>query len=191
MSFRRLVLALPLLSLLPTAVQAGEEEAALKIQAGALVKEYGGTLLAVLKDSVEKSGPVAALTVCNERGPAIAQEMATKSGWNIGRTSMKPRNASSAPTPYETGVMAAFEARLAAGESVETLVRAETVPGADGKPVFHFIKAIPTGELCLTCHGETAAPEITRRLSELYPKDTATGFKLGQMRGVFTLSKAM
>jgi hypothetical protein len=189
-SLRRLAFALPLLSLLTIPAYAAEDEAALKGQAAAIVKEYGGTLLGALKQSLDQSGPVAAISVCNDRGPGIAAEMAAKSGWKVGRTSLKPRNSSSAPTDYETAVMREFETRLAAGEPIDTLVRAEAVTEGGAK-VYHFIKAIPTAALCLNCHGEALTPEVKQRLAVLYPSDTATGFKVGDMRGIFTLSRPM
>jgi len=49
------------------------------------------------------------------------------------------------------------------------------------------MKAIPTGEGCLKCHGQNIAPEITAKLKENYPDDKATGFKLGDVRGAFSI----
>jgi hypothetical protein len=39
--------------------------------------------------------------------------------------------------------------------------------------------------LCLTCHGETIDPELRARIRDLYPRDRATGFRDGDLRGVF------
>lgn len=169
---------------------AQEDMAALKAEAAGVTKDYGTTLLTALKAAIEASGPVGALSFCHDRAPAIAAEASEKSGWSVGRTSLKARNQHSAPTPYERKVMEDFAARIAAGEAAETLVRAELVE-EDGGKTFHFIKAIPTGELCLTCHGGEIKPEIKAKLDELYPGDQATGFKAGDMRGVFTLSKRL
>lgn len=191
MMSRRLGLAAAISALLLSAsAQAGETEADLKAQAANIVKDYAGSLQSALKGAMEQSGPVAAIGVCHERGPAIAAELSAKTGWKVARTSLKPRNPGSAPTAHETAVMTEFEARLAAGEKAEALIHA-TAEQEDGRLVFHVVKAIPTAELCLTCHGAALDPAVKNRLTELYPTDTATGFKIGQMRGVFTLSKAM
>ncbi|MGE5504717.1 MAG: DUF3365 domain-containing protein [Actinomycetota bacterium] len=179
---RRALFALALLTPLPAAA----DEAALKAEAAAILKDYAGGLQAALKGAMESGGPVAAIGACSEKSPQLASEAAAKSGWSVGRTSLKPRNQHSAPTAYETKVMGEFQARLAAGEPMDTLVKAETVDG-----VFHFVKAIPTAELCLNCHGSELKPEVSAKLKELYPADAATGFSVGQMRGVFTLSKKM
>jgi hypothetical protein len=53
------------------------------------------------------------------------------------------------------------------------------------------MKAIPTAELCLTCHGEALDPELQATLDELYPADKARGFKEGDIRGAFTLSRPL
>ncbi len=58
--------------------------------------------------------------------------------------------------------------------------------------MFRMVKAIPTGEICLVCHGGAEVkPEVEARLAELYPDDRARGFGPGEMRGVFTLSKLL
>ena len=60
----------------------------------------------------------------------------------------------------------------------------------EGK-TFRYMKAIPTGEVCLACHGERLNPELGQRLDELYPQDKARGFKEGDIRGAFTVSQPM
>lgn len=58
----------------------------------------------------------------------------------------------------------------------------------DGKKVFRYIKAIPTGEICLNCHGgDTVKPEIEALLAEFYPNDKARGYSAGDIRGAFTI----
>ena len=62
----------------------------------------------------------------------------------------------------------------------------------DGQKVFRFVKAIPTAQPCLNCHGgDDVKVEVVEKLAELYPEDTARGFSVDQMRGVFTLSKTL
>jgi hypothetical protein len=51
------------------------------------------------------------------------------------------------------------------------------------------MKPVPTDELCLTCHGSEIPAEVAIQHDQLYPKDTARGFKEGDIRGAFTLSK--
>ncbi len=51
------------------------------------------------------------------------------------------------------------------------------------------MKAIPTGPLCLACHGETLAAPVAEKIGELYPADKATGFREGDIRGAFVVTK--
>jgi hypothetical protein len=48
-----------------------------------------------------------------------------------------------------------------------------------------YVEPIGIKPLCLACHGEALAPDVAARIGELYPKDRATGFTEGDLRGVF------
>lgn len=48
-----------------------------------------------------------------------------------------------------------------------------------------YVEPILLQPLCLTCHGASLAPELQSRIDELYPDDRATGFEVGDLRGVF------
>jgi len=39
-------------------------------------------------------------------------------------------------------------------------------------------------EVCLTCHGTSVAPEVTAAIAPKYPDDQATGYALGDLRGI-------
>ena len=44
---------------------------------------------------------------------------------------------------------------------------------------------------CLACHGSKIAPEVSDKLKALYPKDQATGYKTGDIRGAFSIRQTM
>ena len=56
---------------------------------------------------------------------------------------------------------------------------------------FRMMKAIPTGEACLGCHGKEIKPELTAVIDRRYPQDKARGFALGELRGAFTLRRVI
>jgi hypothetical protein len=160
-------------------------------EAKALIKEFATTLQGELQAAMKAGGPTNAIGVCKDRAPAIAADLAGRSGWEVGRTSLKVRNqALNLPDAWEVGVLNAFEERKAAGESLDTMAFAEVVE-AEGAKRFRFMKAIPTGEVCLACHGAEITPEVTAALDEQYPGDQARGFALGDIRGAFSLSKPL
>ncbi len=157
-------------------------------QARELVKAFGGDLKTVLKTSMKSTGPIKALSECNIQAMPIAEKNSSSSPWDIARTSLKVRNENNQADEWETQVLQLFEQRKADGEAIETMEYAETIKTAE-KTIYRYMKPIPTTGLCLTCHGETLADEVSNKVKVLYPHDNATGFSLGDIRGAFTLQK--
>jgi hypothetical protein len=176
-------------AILVTALAAGAETDldAYTRASRAVIKALSEDLQAELKGAIEASGPAAAIALCNEKAPAIAGRHAEDEIWSIGRTSLKFRNPDNAPDPWELTILQSFEARKAAGEDAATIDHAAIIM-RDGRRVIHYMKAIPTGELCLNCHGGAEVkPEVAAKLAEFYPDDQARGFKVGDIRGAFTI----
>jgi Protein of unknown function (DUF3365) len=170
------------------AEQIGSQDAE---QAKGLIKEFATTLQGELQGAMKAGGPTQAIGVCKDRAPAIAADLSARSGWEVGRTSLKVRNqAKNLPDVWETGVLEDFEARKAAGEPLDTMAFAAVVE-SDGVKRFRFMKPIPTGEVCLACHGSAITPEVAAVLDAQYPGDQARGFALGDIRGAFSLSKPL
>jgi len=163
---------------------------ALAAEARGIVKSFAGDLKHTLVKTMKSDGPVAAIAVCNVAAPQIADEKSTASGWKIARTSSKLRNSANAPDAWEAKVLAIFSAKKAAGEDLKKMQFYETIE-VNGKKSFRYMKAIPVAKPCLACHGENLKSPVKELLGDLYPKDTATGFKLGDLRGAFTLTKPL
>lgn len=180
------------LGLVAAPVQAAEDDmAALMGEGKALIESFSGTLKGELMAAIQAGGPVNAISVCNEKAPQIALDAPPDASWTIGRSSHKLRSPDNAPDAFTAAAIEDFVAREAAGESAADLVKAEIVE-ENGARMFRMVKAIPTGEPCLACHGgDNVAAEVVAKLAELYPDDAARGFTVDQMRGVFTLSKVL
>ncbi|MBV5308714.1 DUF3365 domain-containing protein [Chromatium okenii] len=160
-------------------------------EAKEVIKTFSMQLKGELKHALEEGGPLKAIAVCKERAPAIATEVGAKMGWEIGRTTLKPRNAElNTPDAWEQNVLTEFAKRKAAGEDVQTIAFGEVVETEAGK-TFRFMKAIPTVELCLACHGTQVAPEVAKAIDESYPQDQARGYSEGDLRGAFSVSKPL
>ena len=43
--------------------------------------------------------------------------------------------------------------------------------------------------MCLQCHGQSIAPDVREKLSGLYPEDKATGYREGDIRGAFVVTR--
>ena len=48
-----------------------------------------------------------------------------------------------------------------------------------------YVEPIFLQPLCTTCHGKSIDPRIAAQLADQYPHDEATGFDVGELRGVF------
>ena len=188
--FRKNVTAAVVLALC-AGTAAAEQDLAPRVEASkAAVMAFASSLKGELQAAMKSGGPVEAIAVCNERAPAIAAAQSAEHNLRVGRTSLKVRNPGNAPDAWERAVLEDFEQRLVAGEDPAQLVRAEVVEGADGRE-FRFMKAIPTGEVCLACHGKEIRPDVAAKLDELYPQDRARGFEPGDLRGAFTVRQRM
>lgn len=179
------------LALATPALAADDEIAALTAEAAGIVAKFSDELKGELMAAMKAGGPVNAIGVCNEKAPGIAAAAEEASGWSVRRSSHKLRNPDNAPDAYTAAAIADFVAREAEGAPASGLATAEIVE-ENGQRVFRFVKAIPTGQTCLNCHGGAEVkPETEAKLAELYPADAARGFAVDQMRGVFTLSKVL
>lgn len=161
------------------------DKAALTEQAKAAVQKLGGTLKGELEAAMQTGGPIPALSICNLKAPEIAKAVSSESGMQVSRVSLKNRNPTMGqPTVWQAQVLGDFDARKAKGEAVDTLAYSEIVDNE-----FRFMKAIPTGAVCLTCHGTEVKPEVLTKIKELYPNDKAIGYKEGDIRGAFVVVK--
>ena len=114
----------------------------------------------------------------------LAVALKTELGLLLSRVSLKNRNPANLPNEWQIAVLEGFEQQKAAGKDISSLVWSETVE-IDGKQEFRFMKAIPTGPVCLNCHGTNLSPDVSRILADLYPMDRATGYREGDIRGAF------
>tara|TARA_R110002012_G_scaffold49246_2_gene127468 strand:- start:683 stop:1366 length:684 start_codon:yes stop_codon:yes gene_type:complete len=187
------ILALPICFSAST-VNAGTADAGASAQesdikeARLLIKEFSETLKSTLSAAIEQGGLINALDACHIEAPAISSRLAAQSDWKVERTSLKPRNALNSPDNWELANLQRFEQRKEAGEAVANIDTFSTIQDK-GQTVFRYMKAIPTGGLCLNCHGNSIAPSVKEKIDALYPYDEALGFTVGDIRGAFTLQK--
>ncbi len=166
----------------------GADQEALTKEARSVMKGFGMELKSTLVAAMKSGGPVKALGVCNTKAGPITMKNAQDSGWNIRRTSLKLRNPSNKADAWELAVLNDFEAKKAAGANPKKLEHSAIIE-KDGKKTFRYMKAIPTGKACLQCHGAGVKAPVKEKIAAHYPNDKATGFKLGDIRGAFSLSK--
>ena len=164
---------------------------ALMMEGKGLIKGFASELVGELKKGIKAGGPIAAIGVCNTKAmPITDKHTAQAQGWTLKRSSHKLRNAENKPDTFEARAIKELLAREANGEKAKDMA-VTMVTIEDGKKTFRMVKAIPTGKPCLACHGSNIKPDVAAKLDSLYPTDKARGFKMGEMRGIFSLKKEL
>lgn len=134
-----------------------------------------------LKQALQLGGPVAAIGVCHLEAPAISREMLQQTGVKVRRTSQKVRNSNNTATEGERQILTDFQKRLQEdAASVPEFFKQH----ADGSSV--YMRAIVAQPQCLVCHGNVTS-ELQQVLHRMYPKDQATGYQAGELRGAFVV----
>lgn len=156
--------------------------------AKAAIQALAGALQTELKSAIQAGGPASAIGVCNTKAMPITRGVSDEHGLSVNRVSLKNRNPANLPNEWQTAVLLDFERQKAEGSEPGSLVWSETAE-VGGEREFRFMKAIPTGDVCLLCHGAQLAPDVSRALAERYPADKATGFAAGDIRGAFVVTR--
>ena len=132
-----------------------------------------------LQQKLKNEGPEKALTFCNLEAIPLTESMVKKHHTLIKRVSDQPRNINNAANESEREIIARFKKMLAKGETPKPIEE----NGNLNIPII-------TNSMCLKCHGSKNTdiePKIVEKISELYPKDRATGYKKDQIRGIFVV----
>jgi cytochrome c553 len=155
----------------------------------AFAKELSGALKAELK----KGEPASAIGVCSDTAPAIANRISLEKGWKVTRVGTRVRNPMiGTPDAWEQQVLAEFQVRAEQGESYKQMSYSEVVAEPGGR-YFRFMKAIPVQGVCVACHGkaEDIAEPVRAALSEHYPHDQAVDYRVGDLRGAFSVKQPL
>ncbi len=181
--------ALLLLALSPlaTSVSAGESDLQPRIESSrAAIQDFFAGLRDELERAMKSGGPVAAINICHRVAIPITEAKSLEHNMLLSRTSLKLRNPANAPDAWEQAVLEQFAERHAAGEAVTALSHGEMVD-IGGRTQFRYLHAIPTAEVCLSCHGSNLDAAVQTKLDELYPEDQAIGYQVGDLRGAFSV----
>jgi len=152
------------------------------------IKRYSSILKHTLKREMNKGSASNAVAACHSGTDEINKQLTAQSGWKIARTALKYRNPENAPDEWEKKVLLKFEKSKLNGATVKQLQHSEIIKQGDHS-VFRFMQAIPMSGKCLSCHGDKLSTSVKAKLKQLYPQDNATGFKVGDIRGAFSITR--
>jgi hypothetical protein len=145
------------------------------------------TLSGQLTEAIRTGGPEHAIDFCAGR----AQELTAGTvaglgpGWEVKRTTVRPRNPANEADALELEALEYFHAAEAAGQALPEFYVQPTATGD-----YRYYRPLVVGALCVECHGPRTDldPAMLRVLDERYPGDQATGYQVGDLRGVIRVT---
>ena len=146
------------------------------------------TTFKVFKSKIEevgsKQGLTAVVDFCHDNAPKLTDSIGKAHNVLIRRTSHKLRNTKNEPTDAEKDVINKYLELQDENQRLEPIVK------KDKEGYIHFYAPIKIKEKCLQCHGkpgEEVKPVVLKQIKEKYPNDKATGFKKGELRGIWDI----
>lgn len=143
------------------------------------------TLGSNLTQKMKAGGVKEAIPFCNTMAYPLTEKMAKKYKAEIKRTSHKIRNEKNKPSEEELNIIKNYQKDLIDHQGLNPIVTIDK----SGQP--HFYAPIILEKKCLNCHG-TIGKELSKQtdslIKSLYPSDLATGFKEGELRGIWSIT---
>jgi hypothetical protein len=138
-----------------------------------------------LMNALKAGGIGEAIKYCNIAAIPVVDSLANLYKAGVKRTSLNTRNPANDPTLIEKQILEAYEYSHDNNQPI-----GENVQELDKEHIL-FTKPIMIGNaMCLNCHGtpgKDIAPKDHDVLKELYPNDNATGYSMGELRGMWSI----
>lgn len=138
-----------------------------------------------LKGAIQRGGIEEAFKFCNVQAMPITDSLSRVYDATVKRATLWVRNPKDEATEVEREILEAYHAQMEAGETPEP-----RVVNLDNDYVLYTQPIAIQNGLCLNCHGEvgTQVQQSTYQLiQERYPDDQATGHKMGDLRGIWSI----
>ncbi len=132
----------------------------------------------------QKEGLPAVVDFCHDNAMKLTDSIGKAHQVVIKRTSHKLRNPDNKPDIDEEAVLNEY-LKLQKEQKEMTPVVLK-----DSEGYVHFYAPIKIKKACLQCHGEPIKdiPQpVLEKIKEKYPNDQATGFKIGELRGIWDI----
>jgi cytochrome c len=144
-----------------------------------LVQKLGNEL----KTQMQSSGPIAALHFCSQNALSITEQVAKESSTSIKRVSIQNRNPINTPTTEEQLLLNQWDQLIKSGKQLPMYDYKKRTNGQN----IYYKPIVINNETCLKCHGDVTV-DLAKAIKEIYPEDKATGYKMGDLRGMAVIS---
>jgi hypothetical protein len=145
-------------------------------------------LVARLTAAMEAGGPVGAIDFCSDEALSLTQEIqgTLQHGLTLKRTSFRYRNPVNAPDETDEAALLSFERML---ESMPDEPPPNVICWVSDEEARYY-EPLFVAEPCLQCHGslDRMDPQVKATLADRYPADLATGYAIGDFRGLIRVS---
>ena len=154
----------------------------LKTKGQKIVKASGKALVGQLTKAMGSGGVGHAIEFCSQNAVSITDSLSQVHGVNIGRISHKNRNPENAADSLEMTLIKNYQEK----NEKDKKLTPKIVERNGRKYYYHPIKI--NNPLCLNCHGQKGKNIKTEdyiTIQNFYPNDKATGFSMGDLRGMW------
>lgn len=151
-----------------------------------ITQEAQAQLTAQLQAAIAANGPAGAIDFCKVNALPILESLGAKHAVTLRRVSSQPRNPADAPNAQELPLLDAYaynaENKISSDPNIQKV--------ENGEVLLYTKPILLANALCLSCHGDSKkdiTPETAAKLKQQYPQDPATGYVLGDLRGMWAL----
>ena len=157
---------------------------AYKMKGMIIAKSTFKTFKSKIKEKAAQGGLPAVVDFCHKNAMKLSDSMGKAHNAVIKRTSFKLRNPKNKPDIDAEAVLNEYLKLQEESKPMEPVVL------KDSEGFVHFYAPIKLKKECLKCHG-TPGKELHDNIYKLiktkYPEDQATGFKEGDLRGIWDI----
>lgn len=142
------------------------------------------TLSSNLKQAMGEGGIEYALEFCNVEAMPLTDSLSANYRVELRRASHKPRNPANRADSLEMKTIDQYLRQIKENGELKPVVYVRD------KIISYHAPIRINNQLCLNCHGNRGtdvAESDFETIQELYPEDEATGFEMGQLRGIWSI----
>ena len=146
----------------------------------ALLQRLGSELVG----QMQNGGPMAALHFCSQNALHLTDQIGKEHNLSIKRVSLENRNPINMPSSAEKSVLERWKKMQQSGAPLPPYeLTTQNGSYSYNKPITIAMEA------CLKRHGDISGnTALYKAIKELYPEDKATGYKMGDLRGMIVVT---
>ncbi len=153
-------------------------------QGKVITKALKATIQKNMLDVIRTEGISDAITSCNMHALPITDSISDKYGVDISRITHLPRNPLNKANKSQLAVIKYYQDQLDKHEKMLPMIKTS-------EETFDYYSPIKiTSAVCLNCHGNPKkhmSEETFIVLNLVYPNDSALGFEMGDLRGIWEI----